>query len=133
MQIVAQYGDLGPKWFHVSLRVLTLLGKKGTLMTSKELAELTNTESSFIRKVLTKLVEANLVEVKEGKYGGYALMVSPEELNIAEIYLLLSKDEYLKSNHLLIMKTDKKISNIVKKAEESFVNTLREYRIFDLL
>lgn len=132
MQIVAQYGDLGPKWFNVSLRVLIILSRKETLTPSKELAKLTNTESSFIRKVLAKLVDAKLIEVKEGKYGGYKLIVPPNEINVADIYLLLSKENYLRSKDILIINSDKKISKMIKEAEVSFVNTLRRYKIEDL-
>lgn len=134
MQIIAQYGDLGPKWFNVSLRVLIILAQnKNNLISSQILSEKTNTESSFIRKVLSKLVEEGLIEVKQGKYGGYRLILSSREINVADLYLLLSKEQYMKSKELIIFHSDKKISRMINEAENSFVNTLKRYTIDNLI
>lgn len=132
MQIIAQYGDLGPKWFNVSLRVLIILGQEDDLISSKVLSEKTNTESSFIRKVLSKLVEEGLIEVRKGKYGGYRLILPPNEINVADLYLILSKEQYMKSKELIIFRSDKKISRMINEAEKSFVDALKKYNISDL-
>lgn len=117
----------------MSLRVLIILAQnKNDLISSQILSEQTNTESSFIRKVLSKLVEEGLIEVKRGKYGGYRLTCPPEEINIADLYLLLSRDEYMKSKELIIFHSDKKISHMINDAEKAFVNTLKRYTISDL-
>ena len=133
MQIIAQYGDMGPKWFNVSLRVLIILAKNSELTTSKTLSEKTNTESSFIRKVLAKLVDVQLIDVKEGRYGGYSLNKPASEINVSELYLILSKDNYLKSQELLIFHSDIKISTMIQSAENAFVRELEKYTITDLL
>src|SRR5260370_18315194 len=40
----------------------------------------------FVRRVLTHLVRANLVQAREGRDGGYRLARSAEQMTLAEVY-----------------------------------------------
>jgi DNA-binding IscR family transcriptional regulator len=60
MQLVVLAGDLGPKWFHVALRSLVLIAKSGDQLTSNQIAEKLDAESTFVRKILVRLAKATL-------------------------------------------------------------------------
>ncbi|KKT46898.1 MAG: Transcriptional regulator, BadM/Rrf2 family [Candidatus Collierbacteria bacterium GW2011_GWF2_44_15] len=67
------------------LALLTALSKKGRSgrVNLKELAEL-GMPRAFVSKIATSLVEAGIINSKEGKGGGYALNYDPGEILIKE-------------------------------------------------
>ncbi|MDE5052903.1 Rrf2 family transcriptional regulator [Niallia taxi] len=132
MQEVAQYGELGPTWFNTSIKSLAIMASTKGLITSSTLAIELGVESSFIRKVLTKLIDASLVEGYGGRYGGYKIMVNPSETTIYEVYLALTKNSYIKEKILLQNKTDQLIAQIILEAEGQFSKVLNKYTIEDI-
>lgn len=55
-------------------------------MTSEQLADGIGTNPTVIRRLLSKLVEAGLVESFKGKAGGVKLAKTPKEISLKEIY-----------------------------------------------
>lgn len=132
MQEVAQYGDLGPTWFNTAIKSLAILSKSDDLVSSNDLAERIAIESSFIRKVLAKLMKESLVTGTGGRYGGYKMTAVPSQVTVYDVYLALSKDSYIKEQVLLQNKTDKFIAHIITEAEVQFSHILKKYTIADL-
>ncbi|WP_168735783.1 RrF2 family transcriptional regulator [Cohnella fermenti] len=128
MQEVAQYGDLGPTKFNTAIKSLTILAASEDWVSSSTLTERLGVESSFIRKVLAKLMSESLVEGS----GGYKLIADPARLTVYDVYVALSKDSYIKDQVLLQNKTDKLIAKIITDAEVQFSQVLRQYTIEDL-
>ncbi|UHA75253.1 Rrf2 family transcriptional regulator [Paenibacillus sp. 481] len=82
-------------WFAMSLHALALLAESEEGYTSKYLAGSVNTHSVFLRRVLSKLVQAGIVETREGRDGGYRLIHKPEQLTLDVIYRALEMDTVL--------------------------------------
>lgn len=59
---------------------------KPDLMTSEELASSIRTNPTVIRRLVSKLVEAGLLETFKGKAGGIRMTKSPKEITLKDIY-----------------------------------------------
>lgn len=132
MQEVTRYGELGPTWFNTAIKSLAILASTNELVTSNSLAEELGVESSFIRKVLAKLMDENLVKGFGGRYGGYKIQADPTQTTIYEVYLALTKDSYIKEQSLILNKTDQLIAKILTEAESQFSRVLNKYTIEDM-
>ncbi|TKC16157.1 RrF2 family transcriptional regulator [Robertmurraya kyonggiensis] len=132
MQEVARYGDIGPTWFNTAIKSLAILASTDELVSSNQLADELGVESSFIRKVLAKLIAENLVEGIGGRYGGYKIIADPTKTTIFNVYLALVKDSYIKEQRLIINKTDQLIAEIITEAEQQFSTVLNRYTIADI-
>lgn len=73
--------------FSVSVHIMTVLAyHKPDLMTSEELASSIRTNPTVIRRLVSKLVEAGLLETFKGKAGGIRMTKSPKEITLKDIY-----------------------------------------------
>ncbi|KYG61618.1 transcriptional regulator [Bdellovibrio bacteriovorus] len=73
--------------FSVSVHLMTVLAyHKPDLMTSEELASSIRTNPTVIRRLVSKLVEAGLLETFKGKAGGIRMTKSPKEITLKDIY-----------------------------------------------
>ncbi len=96
--------DSCTKWFGISVQCLLLLATYDGLCPSSVLAEKLNTKPSFLRKVITHLVKADLVHAKEGRNGGYSLQSRPENIKLIQVYHAIKADPY--SNRFLEIDTE---------------------------
>jgi len=64
------------------LSILALRGRKGRV-NLKELAEM-GMPRAFMSKIATSLVEAGILNSREGKGGGYGLNYEPKEIQVRE-------------------------------------------------
>lgn len=73
--------------FSVSVHIMTVLAyHKPDLMTSDELASSIRTNPTVIRRLVSKLVDAGLLETFKGKSGGIRMAKSPKEITLKDIY-----------------------------------------------
>ncbi|ASZ13949.1 Rrf2 family transcriptional regulator [Chitinophaga pendula] len=79
--------------FAISVHILTLLaGSEEEWMPSEIIASSLNTNAALVRKELSALRQAGLVESKEGKNGGSRLGRSAASITMAEIFSLVKED-----------------------------------------
>lgn len=71
--------------FSVALHLLVMISESGKNLTSQELAESVGTNSSYIRKVIALLKNADIINSHQGK-SGYQLVKAPKDLTLLEIY-----------------------------------------------
>src|SRR5260221_4247629 len=76
----------GPGWFPVAVQALVVLAESDGLCSSSTMAQDLHAHAVFVRRVLTHLVRANLVQAREGRDGGYRLARSAEQMTLAEVY-----------------------------------------------
>ena len=80
--------------FSVSVHILTALAftdcRKGDRMTSEQLAGSIRTNSTVVRRLVSRLVDAGILHAFKGKAGGVELARPPGEINLKEIYLASS-------------------------------------------
>ena len=71
--------------FSVAVHVLILISESPAPMTSDQMAGSVGTNASYIRKILSLLKKAGIVDGHRG-IGGYSLTVDSEQLTLLQIY-----------------------------------------------
>ncbi|KGX87693.1 RrF2 family transcriptional regulator [Pontibacillus litoralis] len=127
------------KWFGLALEALLVLANEDTLCPSGKLAEKLNSKSTFLRKILTHLVKAELIQAKEGRDGGYALKKRPETITLAEVYDAMKAETFPKgfldveSKECFLPNTQASLCNLREEMEEWIVTGLKEKTLADLM
>ena len=83
--------------FSVAVHVLILISEAPTPMTSDQMAGSVGTNASYVRKILTFLKKAEIVNGQRG-IGGYSLRAAPEQLTLLQIYQAVMEEPNI---HLL--------------------------------
>ncbi len=71
--------------FSVATHALVFLSCKNTVLSSEELADSICTNPARVRKVVSKLKKAGLVDTKEGSVGGCHFGGDPAAINLAQV------------------------------------------------
>lgn len=71
--------------YTVAVYALVYLNRRGTIVSSEELAGKVCTNPSRIRKIMAKLRKDGLVETKEGANGGYCMCLPASQINLRSI------------------------------------------------
>lgn len=86
--------------FSVSIQIMvTLAYHADELMNSETLACALKTNATFIRKLVSPLVEAKLITAYRGKGGGIKLAKTPQQISLKEIYLASTHEKPLVAAH----------------------------------
>ncbi len=86
--------------FSVSVQIMmTLAVHSDELLNSDFLSKVLKTNPTFIRKIVSNLVEAGLVESFRGKGGGVKIATPPESINLSDIYAAATERKKLISFH----------------------------------
>ncbi|OLS40745.1 Rrf2 family transcriptional regulator [Bacillus sp. MRMR6] len=133
MQLIIQAGDLGPKWFHVALRTLVLLASSESVIKSHHLAKLLGEDPTFVRKILSKLAKADYVKSHGGRYGGYMINISPEDITVKDVYQALGESSTTPFYTVPSTGVEFFISQIIDQAEKCFQEELNNFSIQDLV
>ncbi|MFO7319594.1 MAG: Rrf2 family transcriptional regulator [Clostridia bacterium] len=131
---------IAPPRFHVAVHILVWLAKTGDVCPSNEIASEVRGHATFLRRVLAPLVQAGIVEAREGRVGGYTLAKPAERISLGEVYTVLrgaaapgekgavGGDEGTGRGKRL----DRVLSEILGQAEEQAVDLLSRITIADL-
>lgn len=88
-----KYYSMNNGRFAVSLHILTLLATMpGEWLSSEYIAGSININPVLVRKEISNLREAGLVESREGKNGGTTLAKSPSKILLSEVYTAVRQD-----------------------------------------
>ncbi|MBD1372613.1 Rrf2 family transcriptional regulator [Hazenella sp. IB182357] len=74
------------RWFGYAIQALVLLARHGGVCASNEMAGMLDSRSTYLRKILSFLVKAELIQAKEGREGGYSLARPADEITLADVY-----------------------------------------------
>lgn len=83
-------------WFSLAIQALLVLAENDGLHPSSKIAGKLNSESGFLRKILSNLVKAGLIQAKEGRDGGYSLAKEPHQIVLADIYAAIKSEPFSK-------------------------------------
>ncbi len=73
--------------FSVSVHIMVSLAyNQDELMSSETLAKVLKTNATFVRKLVSRLVDAELIESYRGKGGGIKIARPPRNISLDEIY-----------------------------------------------
>src|SRR5262245_34356714 len=81
------------KRFGLGLQALIVLATSEELCSSAEIAEQMQCEPTALRKILAQLGDAGIVEVRQGRSGGYELTRSPQAITLFEVYTALHEEQ----------------------------------------
>ncbi|WP_445505426.1 RrF2 family transcriptional regulator [Niallia sp. 03091] len=127
---------IGPPRFKIAVRALVWLSRSEGKLSSASIACQVNSHATFLRRVLVLLVNAGMVEAKEGREGGYILKRPSSEITLADVYLAV-KSECLETEETpncgeAGKQLDMALENIMNEAEQKTLDSLRQYTISDL-
>ena len=83
--------------FSVAVHVLILISESTIPINSDQMAESVGTNASYIRKILSLLKKAEIVDGHRG-VSGYSLTVAPEQLTLLQVYRAVAEEPRI---HLL--------------------------------
>ena len=127
--------------FSVAVHVLILISEAPTPMTSDQMAGSVGTNASYVRKILTFLKKAEIVNGQRG-IGGYSLRVAPEQLTLLQIYQAVMEDSKI---HLLDVHQNSSdqcvvgrhirpvLSELFADIEDAFVRALADKTLADCI
>ncbi len=72
--------------FAIATHALALLAESAEGYPSEHVARSINTHPVFLRRVMSKLTKAGLVEAREGRGGGYRLARPAKKISLGDIY-----------------------------------------------
>ena len=84
--------------FSIALHVLVYIEETDKVVTSELLAKSVGTNASHIRKIITLLKDANIIESRQGKKG-MSLKVKSDELTLNIVYLAVYPEKDLLHVH----------------------------------
>ncbi|MGG4141794.1 Rrf2 family transcriptional regulator [Paenibacillus algorifonticola] len=90
--------------YTVALHILTLLAYSATkhskeYLTSEFIAKSVNTNPVFIRRILSTLSKAGLVNVRHGTGAGWCLAVEPRKISLLNVYEAVEQKELFDYHH----------------------------------
>lgn len=128
------------KTFSLALQALVILAKENTTCPSNCIAELIQSEATLLRRILSVLVGASILETREGRDGGYRLSRPADAITLGEVYhaLQIPQSRYqimldATGEHLFGAKMKSIITELTEEMDQSIYNTLQKYTILDLL
>lgn len=71
--------------FNVAVHALVYLDHKGDFVSSEELADNICTNPARVRKILSRLKQAGLVEAREGSVGGFRFIGDARAVTLSEV------------------------------------------------
>jgi len=115
------------------LSLLTILAGRGRdgRISMKELSDM-GMPRAFMAKIATSLVEAGILNSKEGKYGGYGLNYEPKEIQVREALEAIEGEVAPVSCGSCPMQGDCGQEGFMDKLTEEMNKLLEKYTLADL-
>ena len=128
--------------FSVSVHIMMALDvhrNDEVLMNSEILAQSIQTNSAVVRRIMTKLVEADLVKSFKGKSGGVRINRAADKINLKDIYLAVEEQPIL-NTHRPVKNKQCKVScciqdimkNVVLGLEQNSMDYLEKIKLSHL-
>jgi Rrf2 family transcriptional regulator, repressor of oqxAB len=90
MRATACSSSLNSGWFAAALQVLIFLNDSAAIpCSSAALADQVRAHAVSLRRILSPLVRAGIVEAREGRDGGYRLVRPLDAISLADVYQAL--------------------------------------------
>ncbi|MBS3787541.1 Rrf2 family transcriptional regulator [Candidatus Bipolaricaulota bacterium] len=111
-----------------------------TYISTKKISEKYELPRPFLEKIMQELKEAELVEVKRGRGGGYELAEKPKEISVKSVISVLEESKLAPVNCLLPdeddpcpLKDNCPTLEAWEAIYEKFLDILRSFTLADLL
>lgn len=128
---------IGPPRFGIAVHALVWLTQSGGVLSSGSIACQVNSHATFLRRVLQTLVQAGLVEAREGRDGGYLLKKPSGQITLADVYVAVRADGSECEENVDCgeagQQLDLALEKILSGAEQHTIEYLRQYTIADVM
>lgn len=129
--------NFGPPRFKIAVHSIVWLAKSGSVLSSAMIASQVDSHATFMRRVMQALANAEIVESKGGREGGYSLLKSADQVTLGEIYaavqLASSEPEVEVDCGEAGEQLDVELEKILFEAEQHTIDYLRKYTITDVM
>ena len=127
--------------FSTAIQIMTTLGYSPEVSyTSTILANGCKTNPGLIRRIMSKLSSANLVETQKGKNGGTKLSKNPDSITLYDIYKAINDDLMFQvsgKEPLASCEVSSQIgyilTNVYEDLEDHLYSRLKEITLFSLI
>ncbi|UPK43952.1 RrF2 family transcriptional regulator [Paenibacillus pabuli] len=127
------------KAFGLALQALVFMSDSPNRYPSTNIADHLCSEATLIRRILAKLAQENILEVREGRDGGYRMKQPPESVTLADIYMSLQTEASLcegmlesTGDHSFGVQMHDMFNDITEEINHSVLEILRKYTIADM-
>ncbi|WP_164472837.1 RrF2 family transcriptional regulator [Cohnella candidum] len=139
MAPVKSQSSLTPTAFGLAIQALVFLSASDNVCPSQQIAQNMKSGTTFMRRMMSPLVRAGLVEAREGRDGGYILAQPADRITVADVYRAVQMSDPLKTG-LLESTTDCPNGQAVKsvfremtdQTENSMLEIYARYTIADI-
>jgi len=141
MTASSRAGGIAPPRFGVAVHILVLLALTEGVCPSAEIASQVQSHSTFLRRVLSPLVQSGIVEAREGRVGGYQLAKSADRITLGDVYTAITTTAVQATEGCddepdcgpRGAQLDLALGVILEQAEEQVVDFLSRFTIADLV
>lgn len=126
--------------FSIAVHIMAGVGLCGGDMTSTEIAGSVNTSPSFVRRILSKLSKAGLINTATGKTGSCWLTRKPSDISLLEIYRAVDAPKVFAIHQYHAQRgcsvscnIKHALENVLSKSQLSFEDALRKISLADVL
>ena len=133
----------GPPRFGIAVHALVWLSQSGCVVSSAMMAGQVNSHATFLRRIMVHLVQAGLVEAKEGRDGGYFLRKAPADITLADVYMAVKSDCGTEQANVTVdeeggcgaagQQLDSVLESIMGQAEQHTIDYLRQFTVDDVM
>ncbi|MHA2854304.1 RrF2 family transcriptional regulator [Paenibacillus lautus] len=127
------------KTFSIAVQALVTLERHSGKCSSGDIASYLHSESTLIRRVLKTLAQADLIESREGRDGGYRLRKNARDISLAEVYSILQVHSSISESmldaaagHCFAEEIKESFAGILSEIEESTLKILESRTIADI-
>lgn len=128
------------KAFGLAVQALVFMSDNPNRHPSTHIAEHLCSEATLIRRIMARLAQENLVEVREGRDGGYRMKQPPEAVTLADIYQCLQTELPLSEGmmestgeHAWGLQMQEAFSDVAEEMNQSLLGILQKYTIADFV
>ena len=142
MKAIDRSAGTGLSRFLLAVHAIAWLAEADSVCPSSVIADSVHAHASFLRRLFAPLVRSGVVEVREGRVGGYALRRPPDQITLADIYRTVSHTTNRPAAPCSVADSsaceirspfDRALEEIVHIGEAHFLEALSRYTIADLL
>jgi Rrf2 family transcriptional repressor of oqxAB len=131
---ISGINQMGPARFGIAVHALIWLAQTGTVLSSVALANQVDSHATFVRRVFALLAQFGIVDSREGRDGGYYLLIPVDKLTLADIYIAVKgSDSDSDACAAARKQLDGNLESIMLEVEEKTIEVLKQYTLADLM
>lgn len=126
--------------FAMATHIMTALASEDGTKSSADLADSLNTNPVVVRRILSELHKARLLETEPGRFGGSKLAKQADAISLYDIYAAVDESELFAYNPndpnkkcSLSCKMKSVLSPIFQSANKALANQLKKIKLSDLV